>query len=110
MTSKTTETDKNKAKEEDFIGPLKIHYNELAKENEKFIVQTANSTLKAFFKGEKNYYHEIAEMIKKEIDEHLGGTWHVFVGKSFGSFVTHETKNICYFFIGQVGFLIFKHG
>ena len=39
-----------------------------------------------------------------------GGAWHCIVGKHFGSFVTHETKSLCYFFIGHVGFLIFKHG
>mmetsp|Transcript_4421 Transcript_4421/g.5649 ORF Transcript_4421/g.5649 Transcript_4421/m.5649 type:complete len:82 (-) Transcript_4421:128-373(-) len=38
------------------------------------------------------------------------GAWHVIVGKSFGSFVTHEVSSIIYFFVGSVGFLIFKHG
>ena len=38
------------------------------------------------------------------------GAWHVIVGKHFGSFVTHETKSIVYFFVGAVGFLVFKHG
>jgi dynein light chain LC8-type len=38
------------------------------------------------------------------------GAWHVVVGTSFGSYVTHEVSSIIYFFVGAVGFLVFKHG
>ncbi len=30
------------------------------------------------------------------------------VGRKFGAYVTHETKNFAYFYIGQTGFLVFK--
>ena len=33
---------------------------------------------------------DIAQEIKKAFDEQHGATWHCVVGKSFGSFVTHE--------------------
>ena len=35
------------------------------------------------------------------------GLWHCFVGRNFGSFVTHEDGKFCYFYIGQTGFLLF---
>lgn len=35
-------------------------------------------------------------------------TWHCIVGRNFGAFVTHESRNYCYFYIGQMGILIFK--
>lgn len=40
--------------------------------------------------------------IKKEFDKKYGPTWHCVVGRNFGSYVTHETKNFVYFYLGQV--------
>ena len=36
-----------------------------------------------------NIEKDIAAQIKKEFDRRHGPTWHVVVGKSFGSYVTH---------------------
>lgn len=36
-----------------------------------------------------NIEKDIAAYIKKEFDKRHGATWHVVVGKNFGSFVTH---------------------
>ena len=53
---------------------------------------------------------EIATLVKKTLDRDVGPTWHVIVGTSFGSFVTHESKNFAYFYINDLGFLVFKRG
>lgn len=53
---------------------------------------------------------DIATYLKKELDQLYGATWHVIVGKSFGSYVTHEQGYFTYFYIGQLAFLIFKSG
>ena len=36
-----------------------------------------------------NIEKDIAAQIKKEFDKRFGPTWHVVVGKNFGSYVTH---------------------
>jgi hypothetical protein len=36
------------------------------------------------------------------------GLWHCFVGRNFGAFVTHEQDKFSYFYIGQIGFLLFS--
>lgn len=36
-----------------------------------------------------NIEKDIAANIKKEFDKKYGPTWHVVVGKNFGSYVTH---------------------
>merc|ERR1719263_228533 len=36
-------------------------------------------------------------MIKTEFDKRFAGSWHVFVGKHFGAYVTHEAKHLIYF-------------
>ena len=36
-----------------------------------------------------NIEKDIAAQIKKEFDTRYGPTWHVVVGKNFGSYVTH---------------------
>jgi dynein light chain LC8-type len=72
---------------------------------------------------------DIAAQIKKEFDKRHGATWHVVVGKNFGSYVTHgtplfifspidsikyrssgfaETKHFIYFYIGSLAILIWK--
>ncbi|ODQ67503.1 dynein light chain 1, cytoplasmic-like protein, partial [Nadsonia fulvescens var. elongata DSM 6958] len=58
----------------------------------------------------KNYSVEkdIAAYIKKQMDSNYGIPWHVIVGRSFGSFVSHESQHFIYFYIGHVAFLIFK--
>jgi hypothetical protein len=33
--------------------------------------------------------------------------WHVIVGKNFGACATYQDKHMLYFYIGQIGFLIF---
>ena len=38
------------------------------------------------------YHKHIAQMVKTELDQQRGGTWNVIVGKSFGAFVSHESK------------------
>ncbi|CAH01958.1 dynein light chain [Kluyveromyces lactis] len=51
---------------------------------------------------------EIAAYIKKQLDVSQGETWHVIVGKNFGSYVTHEKGYFVYFYIGPLAFLVFK--
>lgn len=58
------------------------------------------------FKVEK----EIAAYLKKEMDQLYGATWHVIVGESFGSYVTHEQGCFAYFYLGELAFLVFKSG
>jgi len=53
---------------------------------------------------------DVASFIKKEFDKKHGPTWHCVVGRNFGSYVTHETKNFIYFYIDQVAILLFKSG
>lgn len=51
---------------------------------------------------------EVAHALKKQLDEELGGVWHVVVGRLFGSYVTHETGCFLYFYIGRVAYVVFR--
>ena len=44
--------------------------------------------------GELKYFKDMALYIKKAIEEKEGGSWHVIVGTSFGSFVSYEHKTM----------------
>ena len=57
-----------------------------------------------------NIEKEIAAYIKKEFDRKHGTTWHCIVGRNYGSYVTHETGNFIYFYVGQMAVLLFKSG
>jgi len=52
---------------------------------------------------------DIAQKIKGDLDNKYGAYWHVIVGKSFGSYVSHETKCFLYFSIDLLSILIFRH-
>lgn len=50
----------------------------------------------------------IAQWMKRELDSKYGAVWHVIVGHSFGSYVGHEDTSFVYYFIGDVGFLVWR--
>ena len=53
-------------------------------------VDIATSALEKY-----NIEKDIAAQIKKEFDRRHGPTWHVVVGKNFGSYVTHGSYPSC---------------
>ena len=53
---------------------------------------------------------EMAKMIKLHFDELYGKIWHCVVGKSFGTFGTHETKNYLYIYYKQTAVQLWKCG
>eukprot|EP01003_Olkasia_polycarbonata_P002090 NODE_1442_length_540_cov_66.429735_g1365_i0.p1 GENE.NODE_1442_length_540_cov_66.429735_g1365_i0~~NODE_1442_length_540_cov_66.429735_g1365_i0.p1 ORF type:complete len:92 (+),score=15.14 NODE_1442_length_540_cov_66.429735_g1365_i0:71-346(+) len=57
-----------------------------------------------------NIEKDVAGYIKKEFDRKYGATWHCIVGRNFGSYVTHESKNFIYFQYQQCAILLFKSG
>ncbi|KAL8271804.1 hypothetical protein Esti_004276 [Eimeria stiedai] len=66
-------------------------------------VDCANQALERY-----NIEKDIAAYIKKEFDRKHNPTWQCVVGRNFGSYVTHETHNFIYFYIGQMAVLLFK--
>ena len=57
---------------------------------------------------QKSGEQEIASYIKKTFEERYQPNWHCIVGRNFGAFVTFEGKNYIYFYIGQMGILLFR--
>ena len=53
---------------------------------------------------------DIAKHIKCQLDSTKGGIWHVIVGKTFGSYVTHDRNFFIHFCIGDLSFLVFRIG
>ena len=53
---------------------------------------------------------QIAEVLKNSLDDHFSPSWHAVVGKSFGTYVTHETFDFCFFYLDDKAFLIYKAG
>ena len=56
----------------------------------------------------KSTEQEISSYIKKIFEDRYQPNWHCIVGRNFGAHVTFEAKNYIYFYIGQVGVLLFK--
>ena len=52
-------------------------------------------------------FQEMATAIKESIMEVEEGNWHVFVGRKFSVFTTHEDGKFIYFYVGQTGFCVF---
>ena len=65
---------------------------DMSEEMQQESVDVASGALEKY-----NIEKDIAAQIKKEFDKRHGATWHVVVGKNFGSYVTHGTPFIaCY--------------
>ncbi|KAH7885807.1 outer dynein arm light chain 8 [Phlebopus sp. FC_14] len=76
---------------------------DMSEEMQQEAVDVASAALEKY-----NIEKDIAAQIKKEFDKRHGPTWHVVVGKNFGSYVTHETKHFIYFYVGSLAILIWK--
>ncbi|XP_058419235.1 dynein light chain 1, cytoplasmic-like isoform X1 [Diceros bicornis minor] len=57
-----------------------------------------------------NIEKDIVAHTKKEFDKKYNPTWHCIMGTNFGSYMTHETKHLIYFYLGQVAILFFQYG
>jgi len=85
-------------------GPKAVIKNvDMSDELQQEAVDIATAALEKY-----NIEKDIAAQIKKEFDKRHSPTWHVVVGKNFGSYVTHETKHFIYFYIGSLAILIWK--
>ncbi|CAH8832470.1 unnamed protein product [Trichobilharzia szidati] len=51
---------------------------------------------------------EIASYLKKEFDLKYGPNWHCVVGKSFGSYVSHEENGFIFFHLKGYCAMLFK--
>lgn len=66
-------------------GPKAVIKNvDMSDEMQQESVDIASAALEKF-----HIEKDIAAQIKKEFDKRHGPTWHVVVGKNFGSYVTH---------------------
>ena len=66
-------------------GPKAVIKNvDMSEEMQQEAVDVASAALEKY-----NIEKDIAAHIKKEFDRRRGPTWHVVVGKNFGSYVTH---------------------
>ncbi|KAF5316625.1 hypothetical protein D9619_006677 [Psilocybe cf. subviscida] len=102
----TSATDSAPHKDTSLVGqaPKAIIKNvDMSEEMQQESVDIASAALEKY-----NIEKDIAAQIKKEFDRRYGATWHVVVGKNFGSYVTHETKHFIYFYIGTLAILIWK--
>lgn len=52
----------------------------------------------------------IAEDMKRDITEKLGGCWHVIYGHDFATFVTHKRLTFCHFQIEGADVVVWRHG
>lgn len=85
------------------VSSATIKLSEMTKDMENFAFYCALEGL-----TKKSNEQEIAGFIRKEFETRYGPTWNCFVGRNFGSYVTHEENQYIYFYVGQMGVLLFK--
>lgn len=82
---------------------LRVVHSDAPKDVMDELVASAGRALRAHGKGELRHLHDVAQAIRTDIAARVPGGWHVIVGSSFGSFVSHEAGRMAYFFLGQTG-------
>eukprot|EP00469_Lotharella_globosa_P004981 CAMPEP_0167802216 /NCGR_PEP_ID=MMETSP0111_2-20121227/18980_1 /TAXON_ID=91324 /ORGANISM="Lotharella globosa, Strain CCCM811" /LENGTH=115 /DNA_ID=CAMNT_0007698195 /DNA_START=97 /DNA_END=444 /DNA_ORIENTATION=+ len=62
-------------------------------------------------RGELAHWRDVARKIKEKFDVEFSKAkvWNCVVGKDFGSFVSFNAKNVAYFYIAEMGVLLWKH-
>jgi dynein light chain LC8-type len=75
----------------------------------KYAIETARTTIDECADFDADGL-KCAETIKADFDAKWGPCWHVVIGRNFGSFVTHETKNFVFFYLGDKAVMLFKAG
>lgn len=74
----------------------------------KDIIETTSREFQKYNKNDTEDLSKCIETIKNELDTRWNPYWHVIVGKSFGSHVTHENRTFVFFYIGNKAIMIFK--
>lgn len=84
-----TSSSGDSGKDNGTTGPAKavIKNVDMSEEMQQEAVDIASAALEKY-----NIEKDIAAQIKKEFDKRFGPTWHVVVGKNFGSYVTHGER------------------
>lgn len=67
---------------------------DMSEEMQQESVEIASAALEKY-----NIEKDIAAQIKKEFDRKYGPTWHVVVGKNFGSYVTHGEPQLFFYVV-----------
>ena len=81
----SSSTDTGSAMRDSNAGPRAVIKSvDMSEEMQQQSVDIASAALEKY-----NIEKDIAAQIKKEFDRRHGPTWHVVVGKNFGSYVTH---------------------
>lgn len=75
----------------------------------KDAITTVTDKLSSFDNFEANG-DDLVKTIKEYMDEKWDPHWHVFIGRNFGSMVTHETKTFLYFYFNDKAVMMFKAG
>lgn len=86
-------------------GKVVIKASDMSEAMQQDAAEIAQDALKSY-----ELEKDVAAYIKKEFDKKYGATWHCIVGRSFGSYITHESKHFIYFYVGQIALLLFKSG
>lgn len=60
------------------------------------------------FKEFKSKPSQLSSDIKLKLDEKLGSPWHIIVGKSFSSSISHEKNGFIYIYLENLAILCFK--
>lgn len=76
----------------------------------KFIIETVSSVLQKNNDDFEGKGDEMVKEIKKTMDQKWGEYWHIIMGKSFGSFCTHESRLFIFFYYGELAVMAFKSG
>jgi len=92
-------------------------YKALSEEDKKKWQAKYQEEMKAFAEkvvvdalGQFSVEEEIAGYIKEQFDTSYQPSWHCTVGRRFGTYVTHETKNYIFMSVGNLYILLYKCG
>lgn len=73
-------------------------------------LNTASRTENSINNSSGNGDLAVIRRVKEHMDETWSPSWHVVIGRNFGSMVTHETKSFLYFYYNSKAVMLYKAG
>lgn len=83
--------------------PIEIKFTDMPDEMSAFAVDCGQRAMKRFYKED-----DMAKFIKREFTKKYLPDWQCAVGNNFGAFVNYQKHTFIYYYIGQMGVMLFK--
>jgi hypothetical protein len=96
-------------KDYDEIKPI-VEFCTMSQELRDICINKAKEALQSVGDSHINYFKDIAQKIKMDLEADRNETWNCVVGSDFGAYIAFDKANLVFFRMNEIYFMIFRFG